>query len=46
MKKLADRSTTLADVAKSGDLARIKPALNDLTQACKNCHDKFKKKDD
>ncbi|MBS0373390.1 MAG: cytochrome c [Proteobacteria bacterium] len=42
MKKLAARSATLADVAKSGDLAKIKPAFGDLTQACKNCHDKFK----
>ena len=46
MTKLADKSAALADTAKSGDLARIKPAFNELTQVCKSCHDKFKKKDD
>ena len=46
MKKLADKSAALADVAKGGDLAKAKPAFNELMQACKSCHDKFKKKDD
>jgi cytochrome c556 len=45
MKKLALKSAALADIAKGGDLAKVKPAFNDLTQACKNCHDKFKNKD-
>jgi cytochrome c556 len=46
MKKLATKSAALADVAKGGDLAKAKPAFNELTQVCKSCHDKFKKKDD
>ncbi|HUO81030.1 MAG TPA: cytochrome c [Steroidobacteraceae bacterium] len=46
MKKLAAKSAALAEVAKSGDLAKSKPAFNELTQVCKSCHDKFKKKDD
>ena len=46
MKKLAAKSAALADVAKSGDLATIKPAFNELVQVCKSCHDKFKAKDD
>ncbi len=46
MKRLATKSAALADVAKAGDLAKAKPAFNELTQACKSCHDKFKKKDD
>ena len=43
MKNLATRSAALADVAKSGDLARIKPAFGELAQACKDCHEKFRK---
>ncbi|HUO96946.1 MAG TPA: cytochrome c [Steroidobacteraceae bacterium] len=46
MKKLAAKSAALADVAKGGDLATIKPAFNDLMKVCKSCHEKFKKKDD
>ncbi len=45
MKKLAAKSAALADVARAGDLARAKPAFNELTQVCKSCHDKFKNKD-
>lgn len=46
MKKLAAKSAALADVAKVGDLAKAKPAFGELTQVCKSCHDKFKKKSD
>jgi cytochrome c556 len=46
MTKLATKSAALAEVAKSGDLAKAKPAFNELTQACKSCHDKFKAEDD
>ncbi len=42
MKRFAAKSSALADVAKGGDLAKIKPAFSELTQACKACHDKFK----
>ena len=45
MKRLADKSAALAEIAKSGDLAKIKPAFTDLTQVCKSCHDKFREKD-
>jgi cytochrome c556 len=43
MKDLVTKTATLADVAKGGDLAKIKPAFADAGQACKACHDKFKK---
>lgn len=46
MRKLAAKSAALAEVAKDGDLAKAKPAFKELTQVCKSCHDKFKKKDD
>ena len=42
---LAAKSADLADVAKSGDLAKIKPAFKELTQVCKSCHDKFRTDD-
>jgi dimethylargininase len=44
LKKLEARSATLADVAKSGDLAKIKPAFGDLLQTCEDCHKKFREK--
>ena len=46
MKRLATKSAALAEAAKGGDLAQSRPAFNELMQACKSCHDKFKKKDD
>jgi cytochrome c556 len=46
MKKLAAKSAALADVAKGGDLAAVKPAFGELTRVCKSCHDKFKAEDD
>jgi cytochrome c556 len=44
--KLANKSAALAEVAKGGDLAAIKPAFSELTQVCKSCHDKFREKDE
>lgn len=43
LKKLANKTSELADVAKSGDLAKIKPAVQETGQVCKECHKKFKK---
>lgn len=34
----------LAEVAKSGDMERIRPAVGATGQACKACHDKFREK--
>ncbi|NJD30506.1 MAG: cytochrome c [Gammaproteobacteria bacterium] len=45
MKDLVDRSAALAQVAKSGDEAKAKAAFFDTANACKACHDKYKKKD-
>lgn len=42
MQDFVTKSATLADVAKGGDLAKIKPAFGDVGQACKACHDKFR----
>ncbi len=39
---LANRSATLAEVSKSGDLAKIRPALKATGEVCKECHKKFK----
>jgi len=44
LKKLESRSATLAEVAKSGDLEKIKPAFNDLAQTCADCHKQFREK--
>ncbi len=45
LKDLVDRSATLAQVAKGGDEAKMKAAFFDTANACKACHDKYKKKD-
>jgi len=45
LKKFATESANLAEVAKSGDLAKIKPAFAELGKVCKSCHEKFKKED-
>ncbi len=45
MKKLAQKSAALAEIAKSGDLDKIKPAFGEVGQVCKSCHEKFKKED-
>ncbi len=42
MQDFVTKSATLSDVAKGGDLAKIKPAFGDVGKACKACHDKFK----
>lgn len=42
MQALIERTATLAEVAKSGDLARIKPAFGEVGKTCKGCHDNFK----
>lgn len=43
MKDLASRSGALAEIAKSGDLEKIRPAFDDLAKACKACHKKYRK---
>lgn len=45
LKKLATESANLADIAKTGDLAKIKPAFAELGKVCKTCHEKFRKED-
>jgi cytochrome c556 len=42
LKDLVDRSATLAEVAKGGDVAKTKTAFFSLMDACKACHDKYK----
>ena len=36
-------SSRVAEMAKTGDLEKIRPAFSDLTNACKACHEKFRK---
>ena len=43
LKDLVDRSATLAAVAKAGDAAATKAAFFDMANACKACHDKYRK---
>jgi cytochrome c556 len=43
MKDLVDKSAALAAAAKTGDFAKSKAAFFDTGNACKNCHDKYKK---
>lgn len=45
LKKLATESANLAEVSKTGDMAKIKPAFAELGKVCKTCHEKFKKED-
>jgi cytochrome c556 len=42
---LIDASKALSDVAKTGDQARMTAQFKKLGDACKACHDKYKKKD-
>jgi cytochrome c556 len=35
-------SAAFAEVAKTGDQAKIKPAFGQMTQTCKACHDKYR----
>ena len=46
LRKLGNRSVTLASVAAGNDLAAIKPAFNTLLETCEECHKKFKNKSD
>lgn len=41
---LITKSAAFAEVSKTGDLAKIRPAFGELTQTCKACHDKFRQK--
>jgi cytochrome c556 len=43
MQSMVTKTAALAETAKSGDLAKIKPAFGEAAQSCKACHDKFKK---
>jgi cytochrome c556 len=45
LQNLIDKSAALATTAKSGDTAAIKTAIQQTGQACKDCHDKFRVKD-
>lgn len=43
LKDLIDKSAALAAAAKTGDFAQSKNAFFDTANACKNCHDKYRK---
>lgn len=40
--KMQKAVVKLAEVAKSGDEAALKPAFGEVGKACKGCHDKFR----
>lgn len=42
MQNFETKSASFAEVAKSGDLAKIRPAFGEMTQTCKACHDKYR----
>jgi cytochrome c556 len=42
LEELRKQSQTLAEVAASGDLEKIKPAFGALGGACKGCHEAYK----
>jgi cytochrome c556 len=42
--RLLDTTAALASAAKPGTLEALKPAVGDVGQSCKACHDKFKAK--
>ena len=42
MKELATRSAALAEIARGGDLEKIRPVFDDLARTCKGCHKKFR----
>ncbi len=42
MNALVESSAALAEAAKSGDMAQIKPAFGEVGKTCKGCHDNFK----
>jgi cytochrome c556 len=41
--KMLEEMTKLEAAGKTGKLDQIKPAFGAVSQACKNCHDKFRK---
>ncbi len=41
--KMQDEMVKLNAAAKTGDLAQIKAAFGPVGQACKSCHDNFRK---
>ena len=44
LRKPGTRSVALANVANAGNFGAIKPALNELVQACEECYKKSKEK--
>ncbi len=42
-KKLEDATANLVKAAQSGDLGNVKQAFGPVAQACKGCHDDFRK---
>jgi len=42
MQDFVTQTATFANVAKGGDLAKIRPAFGQMTQTCKACHDKYR----
>ncbi|SRR5579871_1437343 len=44
LRRLGTRSTALASAAAGGQLAVIRPAFDELTATCKECHKRFKEK--
>lgn len=44
MSEFQKRAEELAVVAKSGDMAKIKPVFGAVGKSCKSCHDDFKSK--
>jgi cytochrome c556 len=44
--KPVDAADALNAAAKAGDLAAVRGAVAPLGEACKGCHDRFRKKDD
>jgi cytochrome c556 len=46
MRDLSDKAAALLTAAKTNDWKQIKPAAGELGDACKACHDKYRKKDD
>ena len=43
LKDLVDKSAALAAAARTGDFAQSKDAFFETANACKNCHDKYRK---
>ena len=44
-RKFNEEANKMVDVANSGDVAMIKDQFDNLFEACKGCHKKFRKKD-